>query len=287
MNAHTNPAIAIPQSNSKLAIEPRRVKFEFDDLKERFFYNENSLISALWVAMSASFPIGETEFIHSVKLFSDQVTDPKLQQEVKEFSAQEAHHSLQHRKINKLFDDLGYSTAKIEKTLKEQMTERQQQWSPERRLARTVVAEHVTAIMAHFALTNVDSMGHFPESLRKLFQWHAIEEIEHKSVAFDVYQHCVGDRKRLNREFRYFSYFEFPLKMSLATRFLLRDMGYKATWQERKELWHYLFGPDGLIKSVKPLYMMFLKPNFHPWDHDDSALVEQWKSELQPYFLDH
>lgn len=287
MNAHTNPTIAIQQSNSKLAIHPRRVKFDFEDLQDRFFYDDNSLISALWVAMSASFPVGETEFIHSVKLFSDQVTDPKLQQEVKEFSAQEAHHSLQHRKINKLFDELGYNTAQIEKMFKEQMTERQEKWSPEKRLARTVVAEHVTAIMAHFALTHPESMSHFPESIRKLFQWHAIEEIEHKSVAFDVYQHCVGDQKRLNREFRYFSYFEFPLKMSLATRFLLRDMGYKSTWKERKELWRYLFGPDGLIRSVKSLYMMFLKPGFHPWDHDDSALVEQWKSELEPHFLDH
>ena len=143
-----------------------------------FFYSDNSLISALWVAMSASFPVGETEFIHSVQLFSDQVTDPKLQQELKEFTAQEAHHSLQHRKINKMFDELGYSTAKIEALFKEQMVERRQKWSPEKRLARTVVAEHVTAVMAHFALTHADSMAQFPDSLRKLFQWHAIEEIE-------------------------------------------------------------------------------------------------------------
>lgn len=285
MNARTNPQIADTQSHSKLSIEPRKVRFEFDDFDSPFFYQGNPQISALWVAMSASFPPGETEFIHSVRLFKDQVSDPKLQQEMKEFAAQEAHHSLQHRKINKLFESLGYRAEQIEQVFKDVLIKRADEWTAERRLARTVVAEHVTAVMAHFALTNADSMQHFPTSIRKLFQWHAIEEIEHKSVAFDVYMHCVGDIKALRREFRYFCYWEFPLKMTLATRYLLKEIGYKATWRDRKVLWRYLFGENGLIKSVKPLYMMFLNKNFHPWQHDDSKLVEQWKQDLSPYFL--
>ena len=100
-------------SRSKLAIEPRRVKFEFDDIKSPFFYDNNSCISTMWVAMSASFPAGEGEFIKSVRLFEDQLTDPKLKQDVKDFTHQEAHHSLQHRRINKMFDSLGYKTDQL------------------------------------------------------------------------------------------------------------------------------------------------------------------------------
>jgi len=154
-------------------------------------------------------------------------------------------------------------------------------------LARTVVCEHVTSVMADYVLNNVRSMRHFPGSLRQILQWHAIEEIEHKSVAFDVYQHCVGDQNLLRKEFRYFSYFEFPRNILLSSRFLLKKIGHKSAWRERKEAWLYLFGRDGLVSSQRSMYMRFMKKDFHPWDHDNSALVDEWKTRLSPHFVNH
>jgi predicted metal-dependent hydrolase len=272
-------------SRSKLTIEPRRVKFAFDDIDSPFFYDNNSCISAMWVAMSASFPAGEGEFIKSVRLFENQLTDPKLKQEVKDFAHQEAHHSLQHKQINKMFDELGYQTGKLHDYFKEELARREERWSPEKRLARTVCAEHVTAVMAHHALTHPEHMSNFPESFRNLFLWHAIEEIEHKSVAFDVYMQCVGDTKLLHQQYKIFTRYEFPFNIWMSSRFLLRQLGHKATWKERRGLWRSIYGKGGLISDVKPLYKQFLNKGFHPWDHDDSALVEQWKKQLSPFFL--
>lgn len=272
------------QSRSKVAIEPRRVKFAFDDINTPFFYDNNSCISAMWVAMSASFPAGEGEFIKSVRLFESQLTDPTLINDVKNFAHQEAHHSLQHKKINKMFDELGYETSKINDFIKKELTKREQKWSPEKRLARTVCAEHVTAVMAHHALTHPEHMSHFPESFRNLFLWHAIEEIEHKSVAFDVYMQCVGDIKMLHKQYKIFTRFEFPFNIWMSARFLLKELGHKATWKERKVLWNSLYADGGLISDMKPLYKQFLNEDFHPWDHDDSALVAQWKEKLSPLF---
>jgi len=62
-------------------------------------------------------------------------------------------------------------------------------------------------------------------------------------------------------------------------------MGHRSSWQERKQTWRYLFGDGGLISSQKPMYMMFLKEGFHPWNHDNSALVEEWKLKLSPHFV--
>ncbi|MGK0375230.1 MAG: putative metal-dependent hydrolase [Arenicella sp.] len=282
----SNSPAASP-SRSKLEIVPRRVKFEFSDFDGPFYYNGNSCISAMWVAMSASFPAGEAEFIKSVKLFENQITDPKLRAEVQAFAHQEAHHSLQHRQVNKMFDELGYETGKLNDFFKVELKKREQKWSPEKRLARTVCAEHVTAVMANHALTHPEHMKHFPESFRNLFLWHAIEEIEHKSVAFDVYQQCVGDQKLLRQQYKIFTRFEFPFNIWMSSRFLLKKLGRKATWKERKELWASLYGDGGLISDMRGLYKQFLQPGFHPWDHDDSALVEQWKKTLAPHFTDH
>ena len=64
------PSGDISSSRSKLEIVPRRVKFDFSDFESKFYYHGNSCISAMWVALSATFPAGEGEFIKSVKLFA-------------------------------------------------------------------------------------------------------------------------------------------------------------------------------------------------------------------------
>lgn len=150
---------------------------------------------------------------------------------------------------------------------------------------RTVAAEHVTAVMAHYALSEPTALRSVPDSLRNLFLWHAIEEIEHKSVAFDVYRHCVGDMRALKRHYAAFLFFEFPMNLLMITRFLLKDLKHQSSWSERKGTLTYLFGKHGMFSSVRHLYMMFFRAGFHPWQHDDSQLVKRWKSELRPFFL--
>lgn len=273
------------QSRSNMAIEPRNVSIEYEDISSPFFFENNAPISAMWAALSSTFPLGEKEFINSVMLFKDQITDKKLLHEVKDFATQEANHSVQHRKVNKFFETLGYDIASVEEFIEHKIQDRVDNWTPAQRLARTVAAEHVTATMAHFALKHPHTMDSMPESFRNLFRWHAIEEIEHKSVAFDVYKHCVGDMKALRRQYRYFAYYEFPLNIRGITKFLLKRLKHKSSRQERKKMWSYLFGKDGMISSVKHLYWMFTKKDFHPWDHDDSELVADWTERLSPILV--
>ena len=272
-------------SHSKLPIERRRVKFDFSDIEDKYFYGGNPQVSAFFAGLSVSFPPGEGEFIKSVKLFEDQITDERLKTEVKNFAHQEAHHSLQHKMLNKRLVELGYDIAVVEKIMQQKLSEREQNWSPARRLARTVAAEHVTATWANWSLQNEKRMAQFPTSLRHMLQCHAIEEIEHKSVAFDVYKHCVDNQLLLNWEFRLFLYYEFPLSLTLMTRGLLKKQGYKATREDRAVFKDFLFSKeDGMVTSLMPHFRAFTKRGFHPWALDDSGLVGDWKSELAPYF---
>ncbi|MGB5324047.1 MAG: metal-dependent hydrolase [Pseudomonadales bacterium] len=272
-------------SHSRLPIERRRVDFSLDDVTDKYYYRSNPYVSALFVSLSVSFPPGEAEFIKSVKLFEDQITNPGLQEAVKNFAHQEAHHSFQHKLLNKKLNELGYNTTGIEKVFREKLAAREKNWSPQRRLARTVSAEHITATWAHWSLQNEEKMQYFPTSLRHMLQWHAIEEIEHKSVAFDVYQACVGDRRLLNRVYRHFLYFEFPLMLLLTTRSLLKQDGYRSNAEDRRVLRDFLFArKDGMFGSLWPQFRAFTTAGFHPWALDDSALVDDWKGTLSPYF---
>lgn len=267
-------------SKSHIPIVPRRMKWDFADLKERFFFGGNSLKSAFVVALSGAFPPGEKEFIQSVRLYANQLRDEKLIEDVQAFTAQEGQHSLQHKLLNEAFDRLGYSATLVSR----ECEALEAQWARERsdadRLAMTVVMEHITAVMAHFALSHPEEFDALPASLREMLIWHAIEEIEHKSVAFDVYMECVGERNRLRRRLLQ-ELIMFPFAVGMFQRMLLRHLAHKPTLRERAEMVRYVLGPRGLILSVLPHYLALLKPGFHPWSIDDSHLVEQWKDDLQ------
>ena len=60
------------------------------------------------------FPEGERFFIRSVLAYREQISDPKLLQEIREFCAQEAQHTLVHEAMNALAARHGYPVAKLE-----------------------------------------------------------------------------------------------------------------------------------------------------------------------------
>src|SRR5437763_4198357 len=74
---------------------------------------------------------------------------------------------------------------------------RQRPVAPIANLASSAALEHFTATLAELVMRDEetrDAMGH--DAVRDLFLWHALEESEHKAVAFDVYR-AVGGSERL------------------------------------------------------------------------------------------
>ncbi|WP_419811944.1 metal-dependent hydrolase [Bacterioplanoides sp.] len=98
----------------KVDIKPRRMSFPFETVKQRFFYKNNSVISVFGAALSSTFPPGEAEFIASVRLYRDQVTDEKLKQQIRGFIGQEGHHSHQHKRANEALKELGLDAVRLE-----------------------------------------------------------------------------------------------------------------------------------------------------------------------------
>ena len=125
MRAQAIPSQASTRSKSHAPLAAALRKWDFADLKQRFFFGGNGLKSAFVVALSGSFPPGEKEFIQSVRRFMDQVRDPKLIEDVKDFTAQEGQHSLQHKLLNEAFDRIGYLATHVS----EQFEDIEQEWA--------------------------------------------------------------------------------------------------------------------------------------------------------------
>ncbi|TGN41159.1 metal-dependent hydrolase [Marinobacter confluentis] len=139
--------------------------------------------------------------------------------------------------------------------------------------------KHYTAVLANSILKHPDWMNGATPEMARLWRWHAIEETEHKSVAFDVYQHCVGDDKlrRLVFLFVTWNFFKYTF---LNTCTLLKADGKLwslSTWSSGM---NFLWGKPGVIRKCLPDFLAYLKKGFHPWQQDNRELIDRNLSEL-------
>jgi predicted metal-dependent hydrolase len=261
-------------------VKPRRIKFEFGEPTPmvRHFANNDLVFSHLIATLSMSFPVGEELFIRSVRRYRDQIADPVLRQQIRGFIGQEMSHGQEHRRLNDKLVEIGYSTRTVDTMLKG--VERLEGWLPKRGpLAMTAAAEHFTAVLAERILSSqeVQDMAHDPE-VKNLLMWHALEEVEHKAVAFDVYK-AVGGREwsRIMTMVTMFS-FAFPLIAAATLVSVVQDPKGRNPVRIARGTVATLRGP--LFKGMTPLLLRYMKPGFHPSDIDNEALLEYWRAEL-------
>lgn len=271
----------IKNNGGAVEIKPRRMSFPFSEMESSLYFKDNALLSAFGAALSGTFPPGEAEFIASVRLYQDKITDPELQQQIRGFIGQEGHHSHQHKQANEVLNSLGWDAQYVERDLEKSIKLKNAgRWRgrPKMRLAITVGMEHMTAIMAEYLLTNTEQFDSLDERVKELLFWHAVEEIEHKSVAFDVFMACENDQKFLRKAMR-IANFMFNAKISIYIVKLMWKARRFPSWQEIKEFREFLFGEKGLVTQIKPAYNDYFKEGFHPWDHDNQHLIDEWKEK--------
>ncbi len=272
----------VSRTPDDVGIRPRKIRFPFSSMKERFFYQDNALLSAFFAALSSTFPPGEAEFIASVRNYRERIDDPRLQEQIRGFIGQEGHHSHQHKKANEILRDLGLDAVRLEKHLQRDINRflRRKRATPKFRLAMTVGMEHLTAIMAEFVLKNPQILAPLDEPVRDLLYWHAVEEIEHKAVAFDVYMQTEGDRRYLRRILRLVTVL-FSVRIACYMVALLWWARRRPRWADVRGLWRFMFGAQGMITNIRQPYRDYFSHNFHPWDHDNRDLIDKWQNELR------
>jgi len=264
------------------AIPTRRISFakDVEDLPRHFAADGDLIVSHLMAALSAVFPDGEEFFVRSVRRFRDQITDPVLKRQVAGFIGQESVHGREHRMLNERLDQLGYPTKRVERITDFGLKLRERILSPKSNLAATAALEHFTATLAELLMTDEEvrqSVGH--PAVQHLFVWHALEESEHKAVAFDVYR-AVGGTERMRVWTMKFLRVGFILGTTVQV--VLSLLGDPATYK-RGKLRASLRGFRGSAVMRRAMWdrlREYDRPGFHPDDRDTTALIAQWRAEL-------
>ncbi|MFE3023745.1 metal-dependent hydrolase [Nocardia tengchongensis] len=282
--ANTLPAQTYPRA--------RRIKFRFDRASNDKYFVENDMVYSHFVAgMSGGFPAGEESFIRSVRRVAERVTDPVLKKRVTGFVGQEAMHGLEHRRLNEKLVELGYPIAWLDsEAAKERMLWIEERVPPEVHLAMTAAAEHYTAVLAQRVLASdeIQAIPGDPE-VWNLLNWHALEELEHKSVAFDVFRAVGGtERTRIGVMLAMYS-LTLPLTyLSLALAVGRDPVARRQPVRVAREAYRLFTGP--VFRGLMPELGKYLRPGFHPDDIDTAALLSRWQRDLfgaDGQLLDH
>lgn len=266
-----------------LTITPRDLRLDRKAVHAKWWHGGDPVATAYFNALSASFPQGETFFIESVRRFRDRV-DGRLQEQIKAFVEQEAAHTREHVVFNKLIKSAGYDISTMDAEIRSRLDVARSR-HPVGQLAITVALEHFTAIMAHALLVEKNPLPGAPAEVLRLWQWHAIEEIEHKAVAFDTYNEVTRELSSLKRYLiRCQVMFLISLQFwhsnfrRMADFFRQDGINTPRTWWR---VFVFLWFKPGVMRRVFWPYLSFFRPGFHPWDHNDGALVKEFEQRLR------
>jgi predicted metal-dependent hydrolase len=263
-------------------IVARSYRAPSDALSERHWVRQDPFATAFFNALSAVFPHGETFMIRSLLPWVDRVEDP-LRGEVEAFIEQEAGHSREHVAMNKALIGAGYDIAPLDRKIRGFVSFFEDA-NDHVKLTATMCIEHFTAIIAAELLKNREHLAGVDNKMLELWLWHAIEEVEHKGVAFDVWNHATRDwgsaRRYLWRSFFMLAVTtSFFINRTLGQIELLRQDGY-GFFTALKNVVATGFGKGGIGRNVLRPWAAFFRPGYHPWDIDDRLLLAQGEADL-------
>jgi predicted metal-dependent hydrolase len=267
-------AISLP-TPSDLTITPRDRRFGRDVASPRLWHGGRVEATAIYNALSATFPVGEAFFVESVRAFREGAP-PRLAEEIKSFTTQEIIHSREHDAFNRRAADAGYDLSKLEAQVAKRLAVTRTK-PPIVSLAATMALEHFTAILAHQLLANPRHLAGGERETAALWRWHACEEIEHKGVAYDTWLHATRDWPRSRRwkvkaKVMLFVTRNFLVDRTAGALELMRQDGVTGVRAWARLLW-YLWVRPGMFRKIAGAWLKFFLPGFHPWNEDDRQLL--------------
>lgn len=264
----------------------RDLHFKLPAARVGDWHNEGPHVSHFFNALSLFFPDGERFFIHAVRHYRAQITEPQLQQAVTAFIGQEAMHGREHTECNEMLDQAGLPGAPLQRFVFK-LTEFMKRTMPKSsQLSITIALEHLTAIMANSLLQDSRVVGEGEPHFARLWRWHALEETEHKAVAYDVWCAVMG-----NNPLRYLqrvlglitaSFIFWPLVAIFMWRLTRADAGARAERGGWRRTLRFLFVTPGALRHAIGEWFDYFKPGFHPWQHDN----REYLGGLEPLLRD-
>ncbi|MEQ8800333.1 MAG: metal-dependent hydrolase [Salinisphaeraceae bacterium] len=291
-NGQAKPAPTVSDSGRPedgTSVMPERRDLHFLPPAEHIdnWHGRGAHLTQFMNTLSLFFPAGERMFIDAVRDYRDQIPDPDLKKAATAFIGQEAMHSREHIEYNKLMDDAGLPAEKLDAfvwSLLDWIKDNTPKAVP---LTATVALEHFTALMGSAILDDESVMDGSQDDYRRMWLWHALEEVEHKAVAYDVYEKTIGrgPGAYLNRAggMVLATAIFWPLVAAFYWQMTQASPACKKEgWRGHLTVLNTLFGKPGVLRRQVPEWLAYFKYSFHPWQQNNShhlARIDQLTEE--------
>ena len=267
-------------SAGRREVPARHVRIDHQGALPKHFVGGDLVMSHVVAVLSATFPNGEDFFVRSVRAYRDRIDDPELRMQVRGFSAQESLHGREHRAFNARLAELGYPTPVIDRLVEGALRGADRVLPASYRLAITAALEHYTATLAEVMLRDQDAREMLSaDEVLHLLAWHAVEEYEHKAVAFDVFQ-TVSANHRVRTGVMNAVTAGFVGGVVLFTALsLVTDRAARSPRRLARSVAQLRRSPF-LAAPVRRKIRDYNRRDFHPDDHHDPELLAHWRIEL-------
>lgn len=267
-------------------IIPRDIRFGILANPVRHWLDGDFHKTVLIDGLSIFLPEGERYFIRALKHYAGKLNDKQLAAEINGYAVQEAFHTREHEDYNRGLAKLGYDVDRMEEPVKRVLRADK---NPVLRLAVTCAIEHLTATLSTVTLRHPEILDNAAPAYRRLWMWHALEELEHKAVALDVLESATkgvsGWKRYLLRTMAFNGVaFNFLIITLRNMKLFAKADGLKtgpAFWLRFLKV---VFIYPGYWRKCAPLVMKYYMPYFNPLNKDDDELVRKGRDWLYKEF---
>lgn len=253
----------------------QRIKLSFSSAIPRFWANNNVVITHFFNALSSVIPAGERFFMHTVRQAANHLEDEALQTQVQAFIAQESQHRMGHNAMNGWLLEKGYPISDVEQGVHQLLTWIEKHFSLKYQLALTVALEHFSSLLSDRFLRAKLLQNQLHPEFNDFLVAHCIEEIDHKAVAFDVYQAVYGSYWARVLMMLFVTVIFAPNVFRIQFIYLKHD---KSRFNIKSWLSaaYYFWIKPGWFAQTIPGYLAFFSIRFHPWQLDNSQLIDEY-----------
>lgn len=176
----------------------RPLEFNFDNISfgDPLWSRTCPEFSMFVNALGVHVPYFERYLVKTMSAAKSRVSDPQLREDMSRITGQEAHHAKNFIRLNKWFAKRYPEVTRLDREAAEYFRERASKDSMKRRVGFTAGYETFTFLAGMIVLDNYRRWFHDSDpTLRAIWVWHQVEEVEHGAVAFEVYQELYGEHE--------------------------------------------------------------------------------------------